>query len=350
MNGADAWHLLAALGTIAIAGVASAALILLLRPLLARYALARPNARSSHVVPTPQGGGIAVMIAALFAVGIAIIQRPGVDLGELTPVLAAAVLLAVVGAVDDVTSTPPLPRLLMQFLAAAAVVSALPGDLRIVPAVPLIAERAVLVVAGVWAVNLTNFMDGIDWMTVVEVVPITAGAAVLALTGALPPSALVIALALLGAIIGFAPFNRPVAKLFLGDVGSLPIGLLLFWLMVLLAGRGYPVAALLLPLYYLADATITLLKRAARGENVTRAHRSHFYQLATARGWSVPQVIARVVAVNVLLAALALASAATYSLPLRLAALAVGAGVVGWLLAWMQRGKPYPGGQRPLLG
>src|SRR6516162_864268 len=199
------------------AALLSAALIVLLRPLLARYALARPNARSSHVVPTPQGGGIAVMIATLLAVGLAIIQRPGVELGELAPVLVAALLLAVVGAVDDVTSTPPLPRLVMQFLAVAAVVSALPGDLRIVPAVPLHAERAVLVVAGVWAVNLTNFMDGIDWMTVAEVVPITAGAALLALMGALPPSALVVALALLGAVIGFAPFNRPVATLFLGD-------------------------------------------------------------------------------------------------------------------------------------
>jgi UDP-N-acetylmuramyl pentapeptide phosphotransferase/UDP-N-acetylglucosamine-1-phosphate transferase len=339
MIGRDGWQVLAALGTIAIAAVASTALILLLQPLLARYALARPNARSSHVVPTPQGGGIAVMVATLVAAGIAIVARPGIDLGELAPVLAAALLLAVVGAVDDVTSTPPLPRLVMQFVAVAAVVSALPGDVRIAPVIPLIVERTGLVVAGVWAVNLTNFMDGIDWMTVAEVIPITAGAAILALTGALPSSALVVALALLGATIGFAPFNRPVAKLFLGDVGSLPIGLLLFWLMVVLAGRGNAVAALLLPLYYLTDATITLLKRAARGENVAQAHRGHFYQLATARGRSVPEVVARVFGVNILLAALAIASAATLSLPLRLAALAFGASAVSLLLAWMLRGK-----------
>jgi UDP-N-acetylmuramyl pentapeptide phosphotransferase/UDP-N-acetylglucosamine-1-phosphate transferase len=339
MNRGDAWHLLAALGTIALAAVSSAALILLLRPVLARYALARPNARSSHVVPTPQGGGIAVMVATLIAAAVATIVLPGIDLRDLAALSAAAVLLAVVGAVDDVTSTPPLPRLVLQFVAVAAVVSLLPGDVRLAPAIPVILERTALVVAGVWAVNLTNFMDGIDWMTVAEVIPITAGAAILALTGALPSSAFIVALALLGAIIGFAPFNRPIGKLFLGDVGSLPIGLLLFWLMVVLAGRGNAVAALLLPLYYLADATITLLKRAARGENIVEAHRGHFYQLATERGWSVPEVITRVFAVNVLLAALALASAATHSLPLRLAALAVGAGAVGLLLAWMRRGK-----------
>src|ERR1700749_3030711 len=101
----------------------------------------------------------------------------------------------------------------------------------------------------------------------------------LAALGPLPPADGAAALALLGAMIGFAPFNRPVARLFLGDVGSLPIGLLLGWLLILLANR-YLVAALLLPLYYVADATITLLRRFVEGEPVTQAHRSHFYQRA----------------------------------------------------------------------
>jgi UDP-N-acetylmuramyl pentapeptide phosphotransferase/UDP-N-acetylglucosamine-1-phosphate transferase len=339
MDRAAAWHVLAALIIAALAAAVSAALTLALRPLLVRYALAKPNARSSHLLPTPQGGGIAVMIATVLATGVAMVLFPSIDHAALGPLLAAVVLLAVVGAVDDVASTPPLPRLVLQFVAVAAVVSTLPDDLRIVSAVPAMVERAVLVVIGVWAVNLTNFMDGIDWMTIAEVVPITAGAALLALMGALAPAALVVALALLGATIGFAPFNRPVAKLFLGDVGSLPIGLLLFWLMVTLAGRGNVVPALLLPLYYLADATITLCKRAARGENIMQAHRDHFYQLATKRGFSVPDVIARVFVVNVLLAVLALASAATESALLKLAALLAGALAVGLLLAWMRRGR-----------
>jgi UDP-N-acetylmuramyl pentapeptide phosphotransferase/UDP-N-acetylglucosamine-1-phosphate transferase len=144
--------------------------------------------------------------------------------------------------------------------------------------------------AVLWFVNLVNFMDGIDWMTVAEVVPVTAALAMFGLMGALPPDATVVALALCGAIIGFAPFNRPVARLFLGDVGSLPIGLLLGWLLVLLAGHGHLVAALLLPLYYLTDATITLLRRLMRGKPITEAHRSHYYQRALANGFSVFQV------------------------------------------------------------
>jgi UDP-N-acetylmuramyl pentapeptide phosphotransferase/UDP-N-acetylglucosamine-1-phosphate transferase len=327
------------LGVIVLAALVSAGLILLLRPLLARYALARPNARSSHAVPTPQGGGIAVVLALLVATGAGLLIFPAIAPSDLLPLFAATVLLAIVGAVDDVTTSPPLPRLIMQFFAVAAVVSLLPGEIRTAPSLPLLLERAVLVVIGVWFVNLTNFMDGIDWMTVAEVVPLTIGIALLALLGAAPPSAALVALALMGAVIGFAPFNRPVAKLFLGDVGSLPIGLLLFWLVLALAANGHLVAAILLPLYYLADATITLLRRAARGENILEAHRTHFYQRATKGGFSVPAVIARVLAVNVLLVVLAAASVATSAPAAKLLALVLGAAAVGWLLLWMQRGN-----------
>src|SRR5206468_1733735 len=104
---------------------------------------------------------------------------------------------------------------------------------------------------------------------------------------ALPPFATLLTLVLAGAVLGFAPFNRPVATLFLGDVGSLPIGLLLFWLLIQLAGSGHLAAALLLPLYYLADTMITLVRRMAAGERIVLAHRSHFYQRATNGGYSV---------------------------------------------------------------
>src|SRR5262249_11120638 len=161
--------------------------------------------------------------------------------------------------------------------------------------------RVVLVLGSIWFVNLVNFMDGIDWMTVAEVVPITAGLVLLGSLGALPLHGVVVALTLGGAVIGFAPFNRPIASLFLGDVGSLRLGLLLGWLLILLAGQGHLVAALLLPLYYLTDATATLVRRLMNREQVWQAHRSHFYQRALDNGLSVPQVIRRVFAVNIAL-------------------------------------------------
>jgi UDP-N-acetylmuramyl pentapeptide phosphotransferase/UDP-N-acetylglucosamine-1-phosphate transferase len=150
---------------------------------------------------------------------------------------------------------------------------------------------------------------------------------------------MIVALALLGAIIGFAPFNRPVARLFLGDVGSLPIGLLIAWLLALVAGGGHLVAAMLLPLYYIADTTITLLRRLMAGEPIMQAHRSHFYQRATNGGFSVSEIVGRVFVVNVVLALLALSTIVSPSRIVHLGAAAAGCALVAALLWRFARGK-----------
>ena len=154
----------------------------------------------------------------------------------------------------------------MQLVAVAVVAWSLPDDLSGPAGPALVARPRPPARERLWFVNLVNFMDGIDWMTVAEVVPVIAGARAVRLMGALPRAGDPRRTCAAGAMIGFAPFNRPVARLFLGDVGSLPIGLLLAWLLLALAGHGHLAAALLLPLYYLADATITLLRRLVRGE------------------------------------------------------------------------------------
>ncbi len=321
------------LGLLLAAAIVSAALILLLRPMLARYALARPNARSLHIEPTPQGGGIAVVAATIIVVTVASAFMPemfGHHL-QLIVVFGAALALAAVGVTDDVRPMEALPRLVFQAAAVGAVIAALPADLRVVPLIPWWLERFLILIGGVWFVNLVNFMDGIDWMTVAEVVPVTAALALFGATGALPPAASFVALALCGAMIGFAPFNRPVARLFLGDVGSLPIGLLLCWLLIQLAGKGHLAAAMLLPLYYLADTGITLIVRLAKGEEIMQAHRSHFYQRAVVRGLSVYAVVARVFLVNLILAALAAASLSG-SMTFNAVMIAIGVAAVAGLL------------------
>ena len=234
-------------------------LIVLLRPLLMRYALARPNARSSHVVPTPQGGGVAVIVAVMSSVVLSIAFFGTVADPVLLTICAATILLAFVGAYDDLRTMPVAPRLLLQAVAVGVVLATLPAEFHLVPFLPVGIERALLLVGGLWFVNLVNFMDGLDWITVAETIPVTVALALFGLNGQLPSGPTLVALALCGAMIGFAPFNRPVARLFLGDVGSLPIGLLVGWCLLQQAGSGHMIAALLLPLYYLADATITLL-------------------------------------------------------------------------------------------
>ncbi|KJC56219.1 glycosyl transferase [Bradyrhizobium sp. LTSPM299] len=320
-----------------LAASVSAVVIQATRPLLLRVALAKPNARSSHRIPTPQGAGIAVTAATLLAGGIVITLAGSPNLSIPSAVFAACLFIAVVGFADDIRSLPVVPRLLLQALAVAAVVFAASGDLRIVPACPLWLERALLLVAGLWFVNLVNFMDGLDLMTVAEAVPVTVAVALLGIFGQVPAATTIIAAALCGALLGFSPFNRPVAKIFLGDVGSLPIGLLLGWCLLELALHQQFAAALLLPLYYLTDATVTLLRRMARHEPFWAAHRSHFYQRATDNGFAVWRVVSEVFALNVALALLAIASVVLNSLAADVVLLLAGALAVAVLLRRFSR-------------
>ncbi|SFJ14263.1 UDP-N-acetylmuramyl pentapeptide phosphotransferase/UDP-N-acetylglucosamine-1-phosphate transferase [Bosea sp. OK403] len=296
------------------AAAISAVLCVALRPLLARYALARPNARSSHSIPTPQGGGIAVLAGAFLALGPGVLFGPGLQLGplpagaqnDLLLVAAAAILLAIVGAWDDIRPLPASLRLVLQAACVGLVIVYAAPGLRLFPGLmPLVLERALALLAGVWFVNLVNFMDGIDWITIAGIVPLTGALALAGQAGALDVGSSWLAAALCGGLIGFAPFNKPRARLFLGDVGSLPIGLLTAYLLYRLAGTGAFAAALILPLYHLCDATLTLLRRLARGEKIWEAHRSHLYQQATTNGFSVLGIVTRIAMLNLILIALA---------------------------------------------
>jgi UDP-N-acetylmuramyl pentapeptide phosphotransferase/UDP-N-acetylglucosamine-1-phosphate transferase len=332
------------IGIVILASAAlSTGLIMALRPLLLRYALARPNARSSHKVPTPQGGGIAV-VAATLAVATGALAAAGM-LEALFPmwtaVAAGSIFLAILGAVDDIRPLSPLVRLVLQALAVAIVVVAVGTRGRILPeAVPLWFELGLALVAGLWFVNLVNFMDGIDWITVAEMVPIAAALVLLGAAGLAPWDVTLPAAALLGALLGFAPFNKPAARLFLGDVGSLPIGLFVAWMLYVLAAGGGLAAALILSLYYLADATITLLRRLARGERIWEAHRTHFYQQAVDGRFSAMEVAVHVFALNVALAALAAATRLWPDLAVQLAALAAAAALVAFVLVRFATPRP----------
>jgi UDP-N-acetylmuramyl pentapeptide phosphotransferase/UDP-N-acetylglucosamine-1-phosphate transferase len=329
------WHNVSTfLAPFGAAALISAGLITLLRPLLIRYALARPNARSSHHKPTPQGGGIAVISATIIVLSATAILAPVFfpDSFQVAAVFAGVLVLAAIGIVDDIRPLHVLPRLLPQTIAVTITLMSLPPTLHAFSMLPLWLERALMFVGLLWLINLVNFMDGIDWMTVAEIVPITAALTVFGLMDALPREAMFVSLALCGAMIGFAPFNRPVARLFLGDVGSLPIGLLVGWMLILLGGE-HLIAALLLPLYYLADATITLMWRLMNGKPLMQAHRNHFYQRAMDNGFSVFQIVARVFSLNIILIGLAVVTLLTSSRLIHLTCLFAGCAFTTYVLA-----------------
>jgi UDP-N-acetylmuramyl pentapeptide phosphotransferase/UDP-N-acetylglucosamine-1-phosphate transferase len=317
----------------------SSAVTWAIRPLMLRHALAKPNARSSHRIPTPQGAGIAVIAATLIAAGAVMAFGSPSAMKIPAIVFGATLFIAAVGLVDDVHPIPVLPRLLLQAASVAAIVFSAPESLRIVDAAPLWIERGLVLLAGLWFVNLVNFMDGLDLMTAAEAVPISAAIALLGWLGEVPASTTITAAALCGALLGFTPFNRPVAKIFLGDVGSLPIGLLLGWCLLQLAWHQQLAACVLLPLYYLTDATVTLTRRMVRREPFWAAHRSHYYQRATDNGFTVWQVVGEVFALNVVLAALAIASTRLQSPAIAILLVAAGALAVVLVLYHFSRPK-----------
>jgi UDP-N-acetylmuramyl pentapeptide phosphotransferase/UDP-N-acetylglucosamine-1-phosphate transferase len=245
-----------------------------------------------------------------------------------------------VGLVDDRGSLSIGPRLVAQLAAAVLVAGTLPDDFHL-SSLPPIAERTLLVLSIMWFVNLTNFMDGMDWLAASETVAICVGVIGIALLGGIPAWLGLVAAAGCGATIGFMPANAPVARLFLGDAGSLPLGLLICTLLLHLAAAGHVVAALLLPLYFLVDATVTLLLRIVRREPFWQPHRQHAYQRALARGLTVWRVLGTVALTNVVLVGLAVGTVIQPQPKLAIVAAALGMAAVGLLLTFLAGALPW---------
>ena len=276
---------------------ASLALTGLLRLWLQRREiLDQPNERSAHTTPVPRGGGIAVLLVLL--PGWALIEP------RLWPVLLAGAFLGLAGWWDDVKGLGPWPKLAAQAIAVAAGLAFLgPITGGLLP-VPL----DLLLAAVLWLgfVNAYNFMDGIDGIAGVEAISIALGLAVLGLWLADFGDLAALACVLAGAALGFLFWNWHPAKLFLGDVGSQSLGYLIGFLVLRSAGEGAWAAALILPLYFLADAGWTLLKRLKAGKNIMAAHAEHIYQQAVRRGRNHAQVAIAVLIANVALVLFAL--------------------------------------------
>ena len=271
-----------------------------------RAILDLPNDRSSHTIPTPRGGGLAV-VPAILLVWAVLVATGNAATGSGIVTLAAAGLL-LISWQDDRKGLPPLQRFAAHALAVIAGLFALPHDMLILQGwAPLWLDRVVAFFAWAWFLNLTNFMDGIDGITGVEIGSVGVGLAIVAGIGMGHPAP---ALAMAAGAIAFLYWNWSPARIFLGDSGSVPLGYLTGWLLIEAAAHGAWAAALILPGYYWADATITLARRALRGERVWVAHREHFYQQAIRRGGSHGAVSGRVLLTNAFLVLAATASLA----------------------------------------
>jgi len=251
---------------------ASWGLLRLLIPQLSRRLLDQPNARSSHVQPTPRGGGITFVLVSGAASAF------GLVFAGLSPLVATPLLalpLAVVGLLDDRHNIPASWRYGVQLAIALLVVLL---SRLVVPSLAFWPALVLLVVAVTAVINFTNFMDGLDGL-VAGCMAVAMAAAAYELTAPWPIWALV------GALLGFLLWNWSPAKVFMGDVGSTFLGAV-FAVIVLQASTWHEALALLLvatPL--LGDACLCVPRRLMAGQQVFQAHRLHLFQRLHQAGW-----------------------------------------------------------------
>lgn len=238
-----------------------------------------PNHRSSHLAPTPKGGGIAIVLctvaAAFYLDGLTPATAGN---GLLYPALAGLVIAAI-SFIDDVRPLAPGLRLAVQLMCAAAVLWLLAPTLRIGITSYWLPGYLALPLAGgwlVWMTNLYNFMDGIDGLAAVQ--GILAGGGLFLLGGS--SSLALLALFVAAACLGFLLFNFPPARLFMGDTGSAFLGFM-FGFLALAEGAATQHGLwlwLILLAGFVSDASCTLANRLFRGQKIYQAHRSHVYQ------------------------------------------------------------------------
>lgn len=298
-----------------------------------RRLLDHPNERSSHLRPTPRGGGVVIVACTLLILGAVEVMRPAIARSELVALLFAGALIAGISWIDDVRSLRASVRLAVHIVAAAIVMSAF-GPFDSIP-VPIAGDvhlgAAAWPLTIIWIVGLTNaynFMDGIDGIAGSQAVVAGAAWAMIGFAG--DPAVTFAAAVLASSSLGFLIHNWPPARIFMGDVGSAFLGFLFATLPLMSRLPSSDAAAIgfLVVWPFIFDTAFTFLRRLRRRERVFSAHRSHLYQRLVIAGWSHQTVTLLYSAIA------ALGAAAAIAIPRKhiavLGAVALGLGL--WLL------------------
>ena len=362
-------------------------LYFLLKYLRKRQIMDNPNHRSLHQIPTPRGGGIGIMIGLLPAWYIVYFFGTWSHKTDSTVILQIALIaygLAVFSFIDDLKPLPPQVKLLVQLVMVVLAVMSIPNDwfqFRLFPAIfgdqgSIIAAKIFITFIWLWFINLYNFMDGSDGITAIETLSI--GLAWFLYIMFLPLGdwlqnmiygrfnaslgpfwlahysfkfydeiqlkiyyAAFLGLSLAASSLAFLKFNWHPAKIFLGDVGSIPLGFLVGFVLLIMCGLGLWPLVVILPLYYWADSGVTLARRVIKGEKFWLPHRSHFYQRAILSGASHNTIAKHVLKTNLVLMIIAAPTAYIADIFVQIICVLLSFIWVGWRMRDMVVKLPY---------
>jgi Fuc2NAc and GlcNAc transferase len=324
--------------------VLSAAITWIMRVYALRKAIFDiPNERSSHCIPTPRGGGVAIVLTFILSL-LWLRESRWIESGITYALIGGGLMIAAIGYCDDVYSSKARTRIFIHFLAAVWALHWLGGyavlDLGSWKIhFPMVGYTLALI-GIIWCINLYNFMDGIDGLAGSEGIFVGLGSGIALVWSGTPDLALVLWL-LTASIAGFTIWNWPPAKIFLGDVGSGFLGYVFAVIGLYTINKG------LLPIsfwwvilaIFLCDATFTLVYRAYQGKPWYSAHREHAYQRLIAYGATHKQVTASILFVNCFL--LLPAAYATIYWPTKSLWFIVGSIICLWLVwTWINRLRP----------
>ena len=263
-----------------------------------------PNIRSSHTQPTPRGGGLAIVIS--WYIGLAALRYIGMIESDLFFALLSGAVLATISFLDDLFDIKPGLRILFQIVTVMSGLFFIGGFKVIYLSGTILNYPVILtflaILGGVWFINLFNFLDGIDAYASTETLLVALGMLLVLNNPVL--------LILIFAVMGFLFWNWPKAKIFMGDIGSTQLGYILLILAIYFNNQfkfnflGW----LILTSLFWVDATLTLFKRWRNKENLSQAHRKHYYQRIVQYGFSHRKTVIISILINIVFVILVLLS------------------------------------------
>ena len=280
-----------------------------------------PTERSNHKTPKPKGAGIIIIPLILFSTSVIFLLEDTLN-NNWKIIFGFCLLLSIVSLLDDMKNISAKIRLTFHIFCVFSSLYLFKDQLNIfvkssefliifngIESLVLSFVFCFLIMLWVWIINMFNFMDGMDGMTSVQISSLSILTNFLAILGFIEETFIYFSLILLTISFAFYSFNKPPSKIFLGDVGSVPLGFIAGFILIYnMIMYNLILPFLVIMLYYLQDSIVTIILRFLKKENVFQAHSSHFYQKILRKGYSHDYVLKKIIHLHAILLILAILS------------------------------------------